>query len=505
MKYTRLLGLFAAIAACQAYAQPVMDGSIVGDEAFYGAALSTQNTRTHFGDNNSDDPVVTANGGSEINQVFGRVENGRLYIMITGNLEPNFNKLEVFIDSVAGGVNQLDGANLPASVDGWCCGQTNPNNPITSGALQSMNGLSFDDGFEADRYFTFSNGTEDINNDDPDEETMTFWAVNAHYADLTQGAAGESQALGVQYAPRGLPQVLRNPMDYNRDGTVNLADYPVWRNSLGATGDGLAADGNGDGVVDGGDYDHWKANFGTDASLAGASFVPSFDFQSTEQQLAKNNLLPGLSQGQLVDRTYAMGSGGCTDDDGNGCVAEELEFVLDVASDETDNGSDHRNFLNTIGLELGIDNSNTQGVWGAGEPSFALVEGEDNPEAATTGIEFSVPLSALGNPTGDIKLAAFVNNGSHNFASNQFAGDGLETDIEMFGNAGDLEGDASNLGGTLFGNPPIFDLAFIGGNQFVTIPNASMAIGAANVPEPSSVLLIVFGGLIGAACLRRRS
>ena len=60
--------------------------------------------------------------------------------------------------------------------------------------------------------------------------------------------------------------------DYNGDGTVDMADYVVWRNNLGNTVDaGTGADGNGDGVVDAADYAEWKANFGATASTLVAS------------------------------------------------------------------------------------------------------------------------------------------------------------------------------------------------------------------------------------------
>ncbi|MCO6047259.1 hypothetical protein NG895_25445 [Aeoliella sp. ICT_H6.2] len=49
--------------------------------------------------------------------------------------------------------------------------------------------------------------------------------------------------------------------DYNGDNRVDIADYTVWRNTLGATGAGLAADGNFDWVVDEADYTLWKDNF----------------------------------------------------------------------------------------------------------------------------------------------------------------------------------------------------------------------------------------------------
>jgi arabinogalactan endo-1,4-beta-galactosidase len=56
--------------------------------------------------------------------------------------------------------------------------------------------------------------------------------------------------------------------DYNQDGSVDAADYIVWRKSVGQTGSGLAADGNGDQNVDQGDYDIWRAGF---VQIAGAS------------------------------------------------------------------------------------------------------------------------------------------------------------------------------------------------------------------------------------------
>ena len=49
--------------------------------------------------------------------------------------------------------------------------------------------------------------------------------------------------------------------DFNRDGTVDAADYTVWRDSFGQFGN-LAADANEDDMVDTDDYALWKANFG---------------------------------------------------------------------------------------------------------------------------------------------------------------------------------------------------------------------------------------------------
>lgn len=61
------------------------------------------------------------------------------------------------------------------------------------------------------------------------------------------------------------------PGDYNRDGKVDSADYVVWRNSVGTTGN-VAADGNEDNVVDVKDYQLWRSNMGRTNSGGGASF-----------------------------------------------------------------------------------------------------------------------------------------------------------------------------------------------------------------------------------------
>jgi hypothetical protein len=51
--------------------------------------------------------------------------------------------------------------------------------------------------------------------------------------------------------------------DFNDDGLVNLADYTVWRDNLGAS-DESALNGNGNMTngVDVDDYELWKTNFG---------------------------------------------------------------------------------------------------------------------------------------------------------------------------------------------------------------------------------------------------
>ena len=62
--------------------------------------------------------------------------------------------------------------------------------------------------------------------------------------------------------------------DFNGNGVVDAADYTVYRDSEGMTGDGLAADANRDGIVDTLDFDAWVLNFGAQEVLS-QTFVPA--------------------------------------------------------------------------------------------------------------------------------------------------------------------------------------------------------------------------------------
>jgi hypothetical protein len=50
--------------------------------------------------------------------------------------------------------------------------------------------------------------------------------------------------------------------DYNKNGVVDVADYVVWRKTLGLMGQNLAADGDPNNEIDDGDFDVWRAHFG---------------------------------------------------------------------------------------------------------------------------------------------------------------------------------------------------------------------------------------------------
>jgi PEP-CTERM motif len=348
------------IAASAASAQIVVDGTA---DANYGAALSIQNTDTQFGNATNGDPRVSA-GGSELDQVFGVVDGGFLYLTFTGNLESNFNKFEVFIDSEDGvGMNTLDGANLPAAVDAFCCGGFG----TTDGALQRMSGMTFDAGFAPDYYVTLANGTESTGG----ILGTSGWLASAHFAELNNGTGGANVRVGGVLDPFG---------------------------------DELQADG------------------------------------ITSQ---------GLPTGTMIDQN--------NNDPGTIALHEFFEPV-DLINDPT-NDLNHRDMDNSIGMLMGVNQSNVAGVNGSGGPDFTNT---GDPENVTTGIEIAIPLAAIGNPTGDIKVTAFINGAGHDFAANQFSGVGVL---------------GANLGsgdGTFTGNLANLDLTTIAGDQFVTITQGGL-------------------------------
>ncbi len=82
------------------------------------------------------------------------------------------------------------------------------------------------------------------------------------------------------------------PGDYNASGTVDAADYIVWRKSMGSNVAAYSgADGSGNGVIDQVDYDVWKANFANSLSApaadSGASAVKADGEQANLKQPSK--------------------------------------------------------------------------------------------------------------------------------------------------------------------------------------------------------------------------
>jgi hypothetical protein len=161
------LVLLSVVSAVPALAVTV-DGQLDAD---YGAPAATQAVQTQFGDNG--DPDIGASNGSELDVAYGVIQGGSLYLFFAGNLENNFNKLDVFID-----------------VDGCPNGQNtlrNDNPDVDFNGLNRMGegvegpGLTFEAECCPDYYLTVGgNGTD----------------LFANYAELLTGGGGLGDYIG---------------------------------------------------------------------------------------------------------------------------------------------------------------------------------------------------------------------------------------------------------------------------------------------------------------------
>lgn len=111
--------------AAAAQAQTV-DGT---KDASYGSAVAVQTIQTGFG---------SAPGGSELDAAYAHVSGGELYLFFAGNLQQNYNHLNVWIDNGTGGTNTIS------------AGSGNPLNPF--------NGVTLPTGFNASTLLDINGG-----------------------------------------------------------------------------------------------------------------------------------------------------------------------------------------------------------------------------------------------------------------------------------------------------------------------------------------------------------
>lgn len=164
-----MLACAAAWITASASAQTI-DGT---RDAIYGSPIVVQDTPTGFGDSNLGQ-VDYANG-SELDAAYVYVDmtGQTLYLFLAGNLESNFNKLEIFFDTVAGGQNRLRGDNSNVDFNGL----------NRMGDDGTGNGLTFDSGFEADYWIGITGGGSP-------------YALYANWAQLLTNGGGPGDYLG---------------------------------------------------------------------------------------------------------------------------------------------------------------------------------------------------------------------------------------------------------------------------------------------------------------------
>ncbi|MCI4668015.1 MAG: T9SS type A sorting domain-containing protein [Bacteroidia bacterium] len=194
------------------YSQITVDGEA---SAIYLPALCLQTNTTGFGNNN--DTTPTTSSGSELDGAHAVIDGGFLYLMLTGNMETNFNKLDIFIDCVPGGQNTLSGDNPDVDFNGL----------NRMGNDGSGNGLTFDPGFESDYFYTITNG---FNNNVYEQFASTAQTI---------GMAGSGSFIG---GGPGRTRVLNNGalLGMNNSNIAGVSDINVGDPSAVTTGIELA-------------------------------------------------------------------------------------------------------------------------------------------------------------------------------------------------------------------------------------------------------------------------
>jgi hypothetical protein len=130
----------------------VVDGHL--DVAAYGDAFAVQTVNTAW-----------PNDMDELDAAYARVQKGRLCLMLTGNLNTNWNSIDLFIDSTDAVTTTVFTA------------QGHDNTDV-------MNGLVFDDGFSPDYHLNIRLGSWSGNTNALGEPNLVF---NLNYADLGNG------------------------------------------------------------------------------------------------------------------------------------------------------------------------------------------------------------------------------------------------------------------------------------------------------------------------------
>ena len=462
------------------------------DPVAYGYALLTQEVGTAFGDN--DDPRLDLANGSELDGAYATIVDDMLYLMLTGNLESNGNDLEIFFDTRTGGMNRLRGDR----------------GDVPSGALARMgddgsgNGLRFDTSFDADFYVSASGALRGL------DGTIEPYLFDVQMAEITELEV-QGRYLGSSFAAQ------RGRLYGGGDGTAapgNLLVNPGFE-SPALTGADAFGGGTGWSVYGSsvftvtqafapphrgtqalklfgsccnGVYQEfptepgeawtgsaWVLNESGDplengqvGSVAIEWFQADGSTQSVIQPFVSNGETDaGSIRGQWTRRTIR----GVAPDD-----AAFVRFTL-ITGDFLPGGPGGAVFFddavfqrerpaeadatdpNPFAVLAAINNANLVGV-GAGT-------GPDDGNGVTTGMEFGIPLAALGNPDGCIAVSAFVNGRLHDFVSNQTLG-------------------PLPAGTDFLGEPRDVDFAAIPGNQFFWVcPDVVVAVDEPAVPQRS--------------------
>jgi hypothetical protein len=469
---------------------PTLDGF---RDPGYSAALASQGNFTGFG--NATHGNVSTGGGSELDNLHAVIDpvSQALVLFIGGNLEANGNTLDLFLDTSANGNNSL--------LTGGVYGQ---------GRLNNMAGLTFETGFTADFYIGLNgNGTDIYIDAGVVDNGGTGWYVGSVQgygtpsgftpgdggAPLITAAIDNSNIAGVSNSPPDPSPDFANGSEFDN---IHVRKIGKWL--VVFVGGNIESSFNHPefflDVASGGQRTINAFNMDTDFNAInkqgtggdgfgcmGLTFDDSVDYGAFE---ADYWISYGTNGGEHYTNAAVLRTDGTANDSGfnldygsydGGVKAENnpIDFdgfvfgneLLDQVGANTNIYSAYaprtaglNNLISPPGsvppvgvpqlLFMTVNNSNIGGVTGDTADYNAAA-------AVNTGIEFVIDLSEAGwkadgpgqaHPI--IKLAGYINNGGHDFMSNQVLG-GLP---DGYGN---------------MGHPCAVDFSAIDGDQFIVI------------------------------------
>ncbi|HUJ09104.1 MAG TPA: BACON domain-containing protein [Verrucomicrobiae bacterium] len=187
-----------------------IDGTV---DPTYGCPIVVQQLGTAFGDNSFTN-LLNA-GGSELDAAYGIVQNNVLFITLAGNLQFNYNEIQIFLMTDTNGVSTLSTNNY-GGVGG---------NAINSLASQ---GFTFDGGFAPNYWIGVNGGGTpstlyfDYAQLWPEGTNATGVATNGHYLGYTVSTNG---TLFGGANPFGIQGTINNSQTNGVDGTSCNTNY----------------------------------------------------------------------------------------------------------------------------------------------------------------------------------------------------------------------------------------------------------------------------------------
>jgi hypothetical protein len=309
--------------------------------------------------------------GSEIDSVYAMVCGQYLYVLVTGNIENNGNRLDLFFDvgnvsvpQPSAGQNQLAGNEHPFDFGHLNRLGTDPNNAATAP------GLKFSAGFAADYWLSIETTNNPVN-------------LNA-YAGLI-----------------------------NSNGALNDGGFPTPSYlEYGSIAGGPKASNN-PLIFDGQKCIRFDMNNACAPNGAGSAFnptsIPGLDIQGDSTA----NGLP------LIAEPYSSFA--------PRLISADVFNPLGVNDSANGHPAPAHGDLTVSGLiSVSLDNSNFGGVDGGTDATRA--------RQVTTGAEVKIRLDELGySGSGPIKLAGFIVSQDHSFLSNQVIGGALASGTANIG------------------------------------------------------------------------